>query len=212
MSGIPWATGAYETPRSYDSDYVSWAVWSDGTGRDKTRITVTLYDTSRVNPFYGLPGVQIGEYNLITSNEAFEFQLKNIQNDRMVRSVPNFEVVRKSGNVDRYQYNCFEVPIRSYIQQTYTYREHFIVEGTIELDERPRLQKRLPQSYDGSGALAKLVEVFIKGHRTPIVYETNTNKVKFSLHDSPLLNKLSSLMVCAWAGKHDLSIQVKKSE
>ena len=114
MSGIPWATGAYETPRSYDSDYVSWAVWSDGTGRDKTRITVTLYDTSRVNPFYGLPGVQIGEYNLITSNEAFEFQLKNIQNDRMVRSVPNFEVVRKSGNVDRYQYNCFEVPIRSF--------------------------------------------------------------------------------------------------
>ena len=228
-TGNLWAQGHYESSaRTYPSflcnaEYIN--------PNDRTRIRAEIWDPDALDPHS--PGGQgrgwiHGVYHLVVADdEAYEFKLVPMSNQdhRVERhfeggQLMSFDVVRQSSSghgssrqiVNRYSYNCLEAVIGQFIPQVYTYQEHFIAEGTIIIEDQSRLQKRLlvDQVGEDQQLEAKLIEVYVKGLRKPLVHATDTRKVNFQIHDSPLVTASSSLMFCAWAGRHELTMKVTK--
>ena len=238
-TGNKWARGQYEDRKPLaETDQQSFLchAWFPDEN-DKSEIRAQIWNpngrdlTSTINREGEQPlGVLFATFDLRVKdsrNDEFELIYGGKYQPNLVRHIrggylTNFQVVKKSRGasssqiVNRYSYNCLEVTTEHFVQPTYQYQEHFIAEGTVSIEGNSQLRRRLlTESEKGETVYhpkAKILDVYVKGHKGKLlIHETDTREVNFQIPDSPFLTASSSLMFCAWAGKHDLTMKVTSS-
>ena len=204
MEGLAWAQGGWGGPDipTYFLDFQ----FLDSAIRDE--IVVTIYNT-----YEGAIEVVDTQTLRLKNKAEFQFDLKNYPHRDLERYLgvrpQTWKVILKPlGEISSHNYNCLEVATEYFVHQSNTYQQRFTVEGTKEIEDNLRLHKR---RLDGLEASAKLIEVFVKGHRRPMVFQTNTDRLSFHLRSSSVLTIVSILTVCVWAGKHYILITASKA-
>ena len=172
-TGDKWARGHYGGEKN--EDYICDADWI--WPEDKSQIKVTVWTKGRVKIDTAFLCLEVPSRHQFALTDlrgqlrtAAEQQEGRVFKSFIVEMIEDMvDYTSRRRNVHRYSYNCLEVQTKYFVQQTYTYQEHFMMEGVIEIDDDTRLHKRLLEQK-GPEARAKLIEVFIKGHRKPVVY------------------------------------------